>query len=329
MSTDLRVGIDTRSLRCGPAGVATYVRNLRRRLPYLESLDHEVPANNFLWNHLWGPAAQVRAGWQIFHAPAYTAPLFNLSKLVLAVHDVSYLAGGDLYPYRLDRLRLAYYRASLRVADLVLVPSRFSAEELSRRMPAIEERIRHVPLGVSEDFFPDSERGRAACDALNLPRRFLLNVGDVHPRRNGPLLADAARECGLPLVLVGRHLAGPGVEGPGVLRYEGLSIDHLRGVYSAAEAFIYASVYEGFGLPLLEAMACGIPVVAVRRASVPEVCGEAAILVEPDFQSLVRGIRTVLDRRDEYVDAGLEQARQYSWKRTAERTEAAYREVVG
>ncbi|MEJ2078926.1 MAG: glycosyltransferase family 1 protein [Acidobacteriota bacterium] len=324
----LRVGIDTRSLRCGPAGVATYVRNLLRHLPYLECLDHTLPANNFLWNQIWGPLAQIRGRWQIFHAPAYTAPLLNLSKLALAVHDVSYLAGGDLYPYRVDRFRLAFYRASLRAADLILVPSRFSGEELGRRFPALVRRIRQVPLGVSGEFIPDPDAARAARVALELPHRFLLNVGDLHPRRNLPLLAAAARQHGLPLVLVGRRLAGPGPEGPEVLRYEGLPTEQLRGVYSAAEAFVYASVYEGFGLPLLEAMACGIPVIAVRRASIPEVCGEAAVLVEPDLRSLVEGIQTALDRRHEYIEAGREWARRFSWKRTAQQTEAAYRELV-
>lgn len=329
MSTDLRVGIDARSLRCGPPGVATYVRNLRCHLPYLECFDRSVPANNFLWNQIWGSWSQIRAHWQIFHAPAYTAPLVNLAKLVLTVHDVSYLVGGDLYPYRVDRLRLAYYRASLRVADLILVPSGFSADELSRRIPKVAGRIRQVPMGVSQEFFPDPDAAGAVCDELDLPQHFLLHVGDVHPRRNVPLLAAAARECRLPLVLIGRHLTGPRPEGTQVLRYEGLPLEQLRGVYSAAQAFVYPSVYEGFGLPLLEAMACGVPVVAAHRASIPEVCGDAAVLVEPDLPSLVRGIQTVLDRRDEYTRAGLQRARQFSWKQTAEQTEAAYREVVG
>lgn len=326
---DDRVGIDTRSLRCGPAGVATYVRNLLRQLPCLEGVDHIVPRNNFAWYQIWGPLTQLRRRWKIFHAPGYTAPLINFSKLVLAVHDVSYLVGGNLYPYRVDRARLAYYRASLKVADRILVPSKFSSGELAARMPDLTGRIREVPLGVSGQFFPDRKGGEAVRAALELPRRYLLHVGDLHPRRKVAVLVAAARECGLPLIFVGRHLAGPEPQGPAVRRYEGLSLEQLRAVYSAAEGFVYASIYEGFGLPLLEAMACGIPVVAAHRASIPEVCGDAAVLVEPEPKPMAEGIAKALDQRAQYVEAGLERARHFSWERTARQTEAVYRELLG
>ena len=326
---DLAVGIDARSLRSGPAGVATYVRNLLRELPYLEAIDRRRPANNFLWYQLWGPLAQLRGHWRVFHAPGYTAPLVNISKLVLSVHDVSYLAGKGFYPYRLDPWRLAYYRASIRAADRILVPSTFSLDELDRAMPGIAARIRRVPLGVSGDFFPDRAASSSARRLLGLPERYLLHVGDLHPRRNVDLLAAAAEDCGLPLVLVGRHLAGPSPKGFGLRRLEGIPVEQLRGIYSGAEALVYASVYEGFGLPLLEAMACGIPVVAVRRASVPEVCGDSAVLVEPDTASLVEGVRTALERRNELAESGKERANLFSWERTARATEEMYREVVG
>jgi glycosyltransferase involved in cell wall biosynthesis len=105
-------------------------------------------------------------------------------------------------------------------------------------------------------------------------------------------------------------------------------LEDLRGVYSGATLFLYASLYEGFGLPLLEAMACGVPVVAARRASIPEVCGDAAILVEPHVESLAEGVKAALEQRSSWVERGLERAGQFSWKATAEKTRRIYQELL-
>ena len=105
-------------------------------------------------------------------------------------------------------------------------------------------------------------------------------------------------------------------------------MDRLKGIYSAATLFAYPSLYEGFGLPLLEAMACGVPVVASNRASLPEVCGQAAILVEPDQDDLVAGIVRALENREAWGERGLQRASEFSWKRTAAGTLEVYRELT-
>jgi glycosyltransferase involved in cell wall biosynthesis len=254
--------------------------------------------------------------------------LFNWAKLVLSVHDVSYLLGPEYYPYQLDRFRLAYYRASLRAADRIIVPSTFSETELLRRVPATAGRVRKIPLGVGADFYPDRDAGRAARERLSLPERFALHVGDIHPRRNIPMILGAASRVGMPVVLVGRILSGAPVDLSEVVRLENVSRETLRGLYSAASIFVYASVYEGFGLPLLEAMACGLPVVAAARASVPEVCGDAAVLVEPVEDDLVRGIQEVLEEPAPWVEKGREQAARFSWQATAQSTFQVYQELT-
>ena len=324
----MRIGIDTRSLRRGPAGVATYVRHLLEHLDCLDGIDYSRPSNNFLWNQWWGTVCRWTRKWRLFHAPGYTGPLLSGGRLVLSVHDISYLANRAWYPYRFGLLRRAYYRASLRGAGAILVPSRFTRSEIVSRYPHLAPRIRLIPLGVGKEFRPDAEAAAAARRELGLPDRFLLHVGDIHPRRNIDLIHRAAVGAGLPLVLVGRRLAEGGVS-MDLVRFEGLSEGHLRGVYNAAEALVYASVYEGFGLPLLEAMACGLPVVAVRRASVPEVCGEAARLVEPDAGQLETAVREVLDDRGVWRERGLERAARFSWAETARRTGEVYEEMGG
>jgi glycosyltransferase involved in cell wall biosynthesis len=133
---------------------------------------------------------------------------------------------------------------------------------------------------------------------------------------------------GWPLVLVGRTLQKVDLKTDRVLLLAGISQRDLIGVYNAASVLVYPSVYEGFGLPLLEAMACGLPVVAANRASIPEVCGDAAFLVEPEKESILEGIKGVLDSREEYEARGLKRAKQFSWEKTARKTFRVYEELL-
>jgi glycosyltransferase involved in cell wall biosynthesis len=323
-----KIGIDARSLAGGPSGVATYVSALLERIPYLDPVSGCAWLNNPLWNQVTPPLAHVRRGWAAYHAPAYTAPLVGCWPLVLAVHDVSYLASPEWYPHRLDAMRRRYYTASLRRADRIIVCSDFSRAEILRFHPDLEDRIRRIYLGVSPRFYPDPESATRTRAQLRLPGRFLLHVGDIHTRRNVPLLARVAQAVGLPLVLVGRPLPGGEQFVDWPLRFSGLDVDCLRGLYSAAAVFLYGSVYEGFGLPVLEAMACGAPVVAANASSIPEVCGQAAVLAPPDLDALVEGIREALAKADAFSRAGLARAAAFTWDRTARETEAVYREVA-
>ncbi len=323
-----RVGIDARSLSGGPAGVATYVLNLLENLAELEPLHANSPRNNFLFNVFRVPFEQWRRRWDLFHAPGYTAPPLNLCPLVLSVHDLSYLADSRWYPYSVDPLRRAFYKRSLKAADRILVPSEFSAEEIATRFPDLGGRIRKVPLGVSSFFRHDREQAEKARAAYRLPARFILHVGDIHPRRRVESIASAAASLKLPLVLVGRILAGGEGFRDWPLRFEKVPIEMLKGIYSAASVLVHASEYEGFGLPVLEAMACRVPVVAAQRASLPEVCGEAALMVEPTASQLAEAIAAVLHDPEDWVKLGLERSRRFSWERTALETRAVYQELL-
>ena len=283
--------------------------------------------NNLLFNCLRVPAAELQRRWQVYHAPSYTCPLISFCPIVMTVHDICYLAHPEWYPYKKGVVRLAYYRACLQRADRIVVPSRFSKQEIVRLFPALEDRIRIVPMGVSDFFSPAPDLAREVSRELKLPSRFILHVGDLHSRRNLSLLKRAAEQVGFPLVLVGRPLEKDSIPG-GSLLFTDISMDVLKGIYSAATLFAYPSLYEGFGLPLLEAMACGVPVVASNRASLPEVCGGAAILVEPDQAELAAGIVKALENREALSARGLQRAAEFSWEKTAAATLEVYRELT-
>jgi glycosyltransferase involved in cell wall biosynthesis len=182
-------------------------------------------------------------------------------------------------------------------------------------------------LAVSGSFYPDLEAAARTALEYRLPERFLLHVGDIHPRRRLDLMSEAAKKTGLPLVVVGRELV-PVPDSYYAVRLEGVSGEDLRGLYCAAEALLYFSEYEGFGLPVLEAMACGTPVVAGARASVPEVCGDAAVLLSGDPEEFAEAIVKVIGSREKYSRMGLKRAAEFSWKKTAEQTVDVYRELI-
>ena len=325
----MKVGMDARSLRSGPAGVATYVRNLLNGIDALDGLTSSFPGTNLLWNLLRVPLEQLRGGWNLYHGPGYTAPPFSFRPVVLSVHDVSYLSRPEFYPYRMDPLRRAFYAHSIRRADRILAPSRFTADEVARTVPAARGKISVIPLGVSDEFFPDEQMAGQVKAKYGLPPRFVLHVGDIHPRRNCDRILLAARLLGLEAIFVGKPLHTAGIVEMDAKILTGLDAAELRGVYSAATLLACASEYEGFGLPIVEAMACGLPVVAANRSCIPEVSGGAALLVEPEVEALADVFERAMQDSESLRKAGFRRARELSWDTTAKLTFQCYQELTG
>jgi len=324
----IRFGIDARALRAGPAGIATYVSNLIQRIPELRPLRQSWPRNNFVWNQLVPPVGALCEGWDLYHGPCYTGPLWIRSPVVVTAPDVCYLVNPEWYPYVLSQSRLAYYRASLRRADRIIVTSEFSRHELARVLPEVEDKIRCTYLAASSEFCRSEEKAALVRRTHRLPEQFLLHVGDIHRRRNVPLLQSVSRRLGVPLVLVGRVLDPELGDQLGSWHFQNLTLNELVGFYSAANVLTYASHYEGFGLPLLEAFACDLPVVAVATSSIPEVCGNAAVQVEMDVEDFAAGVTTALSRRSELIDLGRSRLKEFSWEMTAQATREIYQELL-
>jgi glycosyltransferase involved in cell wall biosynthesis len=317
------------------------------------------PPTNLGWALVGLPRAARRGRIDVLHAPAYTAPLWGVPPIVLTVHDVSYARRPEWYPYRRDFARRAFYRRSARAARVVVTDSEFSAAEIVAAYAIPRESIVVAPLGVGERFTPGGPGGAQSAGvgsggACELPQEisgpFVLHVGDLHERRNLATVVEAVlgarRHFGgaaaVSLVLAGIDrgvgdaicaiAANAGVP-EAVVKLGAVSEDLLVSLYRCATALVYPSLYEGFGLPVLEAMACGTPVIASRAASIPEVAGDAGILLDPlDAAAWTDAIVNVVNddnRRAEMRTRGLARAAEFTWARTAELTAAAYRAAVG
>jgi glycosyltransferase involved in cell wall biosynthesis len=306
------------------------------------------PPTNLGWALIGLPRAARRAGVDIIHAPAYTAPWWSPVPVVVTVHDVSYEVHPEWYPYRRDWLRRAFYRRSAQGARHVLTVSRFSAAEISTAYRISPERITVTPLGVDEAFAPADPQAVVELPAA-VTAPYLLHVGDLHERRNLTMLFEAVlaarRHFGalpaLSLVLAGVDL-GSGEDLRRMAEHSGatdvvillgsVGEDQLRALYRGAIAFAYPSLYEGFGLPLLEAMKSGTPVLASTAGSVPEVVGDAGLLLDPmDPRAWAAAIVDIVNdeqKRARMRIAGLRRASEFTWRRTALLTLDAYRRAA-
>lgn len=268
------------------------------------------------------PRLMRRLGAALAHTQ-YALPFRLHCPCVVTVHDLSFEREPGLFSVR-DRLvfRRVVPRAVRRAARVLTVSER-TKQDLVQLYGIAPERVVVTPNGVDPAFHP--------APSGSVPQgSYVLAVGAIQARKNQLAALEAASAAGLPLVVVGpeknpalaRELRRRGA------RLEGhVEIERLAELYRGAACLVQASRFEGFGLPVVEAMASGIPVVAVREPALEEVAGDAALFV--DDGGLAEGIREALRERERLSAAGLERARAFSWRTTAERTLAVYREILG
>jgi glycosyltransferase involved in cell wall biosynthesis len=281
----------------------------------------------------------------VLHSPHYTTPLApGRWRRVITFHDVTFF----LLPQRYPILRRLYFQgashAGARLADLVIAVSETVKGDVVRHLGLAAEKVRVVPLAPGPGFQPleDPARMEAVRDRYRLPPRFILNVGTLEPGKNQATLVRAFHRLKGQGLEQGLVIAGQKgwmyeklfrlVDGLGLgkdVRFVGhLPEADLAAVYNMADLFVFPSLYEGFGLPPLEAMACGLPVVASNAPALAEVLNGAALLVNPsDVDALAEAAaRALRDKRlrSRLRRQGLERASQFSWQRTARGTVAAY-----
>ncbi len=290
-----------------------------------------------LWRRGLPPSADFLAGRpDVFHSTSFLAPTVRRAALVQTVHDLAPLRHPDWAES--GPVPPGAFLPLLQRARRVVAVSAFVAEEIRSAFPGVRERVQAVPHGVDASRFrplPGSAPGHGLT-----PGGYVLSVGSLQPRKNPLRLLEAWRRLPAPgrprLVWVGN----PGWRdaplrqgfGEDALWLRGVPDQDLPALYAGALAFCYPSLYEGFGLPILESMACGTPVLTSDRGAMKEVAGDAALLVDPEsVDALHAGLRTLIDdsalRRDLRAK-GLARAAGFTWERTARRMWEIYREAA-
>jgi glycosyltransferase involved in cell wall biosynthesis len=301
------------------------------------------------WEQLALPPTVATGRFDLLHAPGYIAPLGCRVPVVLSVYDVIALR----YPRWCTVTNRWHYGlmlpASARKARGIIVPSEATKRDLLAFVGIRDDKVRVIPLGVGAPFGVVRNRDELARvrTRYGLPERYLLFVGQQEPKKNLAGMVEAfamlktQEDSALKLVVAGREGWGGGAVRRRV-RARGLANEilflgfvpreDLAPLYSMAELFVFPSLYEGFGLPLLEAMACGLPVVCSQRGALPEVAGDAAVLVDPDHPAeIARAISEVVASpglKQSLVQRGLRRAQSFTWRKTAEATEKFYRQIA-
>jgi glycosyltransferase involved in cell wall biosynthesis len=302
---------------------------------------HEMPFPR-LWTHLRLSWEMLRRPPDLLFVPAHVLPLVRPRRTVVTIHDLGYLFFPQAHPLR-RRLELHWSTGwNARVASRVIAVSQATRDDLVQHYHVPPERIRVVYHGVEARFRPTADP--AALARYHLPGRYLLYLGTLQPRKNLERLLEAYARLPLeapPLVLAGAKgwyfgriataLAALGLAGR-VLLPGYIADADVPAVLSAATALLYPSLYEGFGLPALEAMACGTPVVVANASSLPEVVGQAGLLIDPlrveEITAAIQRLLTDEGLRAELGRRGQERARLFSWERCARETMAVLEEAL-
>jgi glycosyltransferase involved in cell wall biosynthesis len=329
------------------------VPEFRHLPPNFEAVVYDEP-EKYRWEDIRFPWFLKSLAPDLVHLPLNSAPLFMQNPYVVTIHDMSsFLFGGQTGIK--ENLRLYRFRRGLVRADRVIAVSTATRRDVENLLGIRPDRMRLVYSAPDPNFLnhraePGSRERLRERFQIQYP--FVLYAGRIRPHKNLPRLIEAFAVVrgeleshhvykDLRLIIIGDEISrNPEVRRAvvqtrtqQVVRFLGfVPFETLKAFYSAASVFAFPSLYEGFGLPPLEAMATGIPVVTSAVSSLPEVVGNAAMIVNPEnVFDIARGIRDVLideGLRNELIRSGFAQVRRFSWRRTAEETLEVYREVA-
>ncbi len=366
----LRVAIDGNFLRLPPSGIGTYVcclvdaleadrERLGVTLDVLDAFGRKIlrPGSRFqrfAWDSLGASISVTRRNPRpnLLHLPQMSAPIITPVPTIVTIHDIIPLVLKEYRASRSMQIYLALMARTARNVRAIITPSRASAADIQRVLGVEADRIKVIPEAASPDLVPDETGATAGIvrERFGIEGQYLFNIGGFDVRKNVPLLVEAFADAlphlppDMSLVIAGQpHTDNPLMFPPvePVIRKRGverrvhligrISNDDRRSLFQAATACVTPSIYEGFGLTPLEAMACGRPVIAANSSSFPEVIGDAGMLVPLERDQFAQAMIRLAGSPDLQRDlgaAGLQRSREFSWAKAAEETTAVYRSVV-
>jgi glycosyltransferase involved in cell wall biosynthesis len=367
----MRIAVDAHAIGRHLTGNEVYVRSLLREysaldpetefIAYISEAGAErlVPrrfrtenvAANPYCRLAWGLSMRLAIDKPDLLHVQYTAPLINRTPVVVSVHDVSFIEHPEYFtPLRGTQLRFNVAR-TVKLADRIITGSEFSRDAILRAYPVSPDKVRVIPNAVSSEFRVVS-RGRATQaiqERFGIAAPFIFSVGDLQPRKNhiGLIAAFAALNAAQPnlkhhLVIAGQNTwftpkVRAAAQASGLadrIHFTGFVSDaDLVRLYNACDCFVFPSFYEGFGLPILEAMACGRVVACSNTSAMPEVAEGAGLLFDPrNPASIARAMGDILldsELRQRLESRGLHRAAHFNWRKSALATLDVYREVTG
>ena len=275
----------------------------------------------------WPPAERFLGPFDVLHFSDWMYPPQRAGVRATTIHDLVPLRFREWVTGRTYRMHAAKYRNAARTCDLFLCNSQYTANDVVERLGVGDERVRVARPAADERYGPEGERA-------DLGRPYAITVATLEPRKNLETLLAAHRllEGELALAVVGAEGWGeqPLLDARGIIRLGYVSDDELARLYRGAEAFVYPSLFEGFGIPVLEAMASGVPAVVSSHPSLDEASGDAAVRVDPENpEAIADGIRRALADRQELVRRGLGHAAGFSWLETGRIFLDSYIEALG
>lgn len=354
-----KIGIDIQTTLGQKTGFGFYVSNLVETLKKVDNKNKYVffkpetekdfsAPRRFVWDQFKLPRLARQSGIDLFHQPTFSAPVFYRGKIVVTVHDIIAVLFGHDIPFFSRQYFAHWMPFSYGYADKIICDSEHTKKDLVQYLKIDDRKIVVIPIAAGKDFKPIEDRNKIdrILDKYYINSRYILHIGTLNPRKNLDFLIRVFNRVhklmpDVKLVIAGKK--GWHYESLfELVRHLGLEkyviftgyIDDAEApyLYSAADIYAFPSIYEGFGLPPLEAMSCGTPVIASNTSSIPEVVGDAGILISPtDVESWIKALLRLLrndNERKEMSAKSLTRAKQFSWTKTANKTIEVYEEVL-
>jgi glycosyltransferase involved in cell wall biosynthesis len=364
----MKIGIDATLLQKGRfTGIENYTLNLIKFLGKIDKFNRyllffrkEVPreqkkissnfeykisptANRVITDQIWMPLAIKKARIDLLHCPAFPSPVLTNCPTILTIPDAVLWK----YPKTISKGGRFYYRPlfpqAISKAKKIITLSNSTKDDLISIFPTAKERIKVTYLAADPNVFSSNSPGRNNDGHPLGTRQYILTVGSIEPRKNLPTLLEAFRivkhrmDTDIKLVIVGRRAWLKALQIPDCIKKSVIitgyidSAKNLARIYRDALVFVFPSIYEGFGLPLLESMCSGTPVLCSNASSLMEVAGNAAEYADPhdpnDFADKIINMVKGPELREKLIQRGFQRARLFSWEKTAKETLSVYEEI--